>query len=63
MDRLGEEILDIANESIAELMRDADLDACKIEILRKAGMFDTSTIKALIIREWAGQLLESLPRV
>jgi hypothetical protein len=63
MDRLGEAILEVANESIGELMRDSGLDSCKVEVLRKAGIFDISIIKALIVREWAQALLNKLPTV
>lgn len=63
MDRLGDAILEVANESIGELMLDSGLDSCKIEVLRKAGIFDISTIRALMIREWARELLTKLPTV
>ena len=63
MDRLGDEILRVADESVGDLMRESDLDACKLEVLRKAGVFDIRQIKALVIRELARQLLDKLPKI
>jgi hypothetical protein len=63
IDRLGEEILHIANEALGDLMRESDLDACKVEVLRKAGIFDITRLKALVIRELADQLLDKMPRL
>ena len=33
---------------------DSDLDACKLEVLRKAGIFDVTRLKALVIRRARG---------
>ncbi len=63
IDRMGEQILDIANEAIGDLMLDSDLDACKLEVLRKAGIFDVTRLKALVIRELAEELLDKMPRL
>jgi hypothetical protein len=63
IDWMGEEILQIANDAIGDLMRDSDLDACKVAVLRKAGIFDITRLKALVIRELADQLLDKLPRL
>lgn len=63
IDRLGEEILHITNEALGDLMRESDLDACKVEVLRKAGIFDITRLKALVIRELADQLLDKMPRL
>ena len=60
---MGEEILHIANEAIGDLMRESDLDACKVEVLRKAGIFDITRLKALAIRELADELLDKMPRL
>jgi hypothetical protein len=60
---MGEQILDIANEAIGDLMLDSDLDACKLEVLRKAGIFDVTRLKALVIREFAEELLDKMPRL
>ncbi|NJD06133.1 MAG: hypothetical protein FIA97_06500 [Methylococcaceae bacterium] len=63
MDQLGDAILRFADESIGDLLRESDLDACKIEVLRKAGVLDVRQIRALIIREFARQLLDKLPTI
>jgi len=63
MERLGDEILRVADESVGDLMRESDLDACKLEVLRKAGVFDIKQLKALVIRELARQLLDKLPKI
>jgi hypothetical protein len=63
MDRLGDEILRTADEILGDLMADSDLDACKIEVLRKAGIFDVTRLKAIAIRELARELLAKLPTV
>ena len=63
IDRMGEQILDIAHEALADLMLDSDLDACKLEVLRKAGIFDVTRLKALVIRELAQELLDKMPRL
>jgi hypothetical protein len=63
IDRMGEQILEIANEALGELMLDSDLDACKLEVLRKAGIFDVTRLKALVIRELANELLDKMPRL
>ncbi len=63
VDRLGDEILRVADESVGDLMRESDLDACKLEVLRKAGVFDVKQLKALVIRELARQLLDKLPKI
>ena len=60
---LGNEIMNTSNEILGDLMRDSDLDACKMEVLRKAGIFDISRIKSLVIRELADELLAKLPTV
>ena len=44
-------------------MRESDLDACKVEVLRKAGIFDITRLKALVIRELANDLLDRMPRL
>lgn len=63
IDWMGEEILQIANDAVGDLMRESDLDACKLEVLRKAGIFDVTRLKALVIRELADQLLDKMPRL
>ena len=63
MDRLADEILRVADECVGDLMQESDLDACKLEVLRKAGVFDIRQIKALVIRELARQLLDKVPTI
>ena len=63
VERLADEILRVADESIGDLMRESDLDACKLEVLRKAGVFDVKQLKALVIREFARQLLDNMPTI
>jgi hypothetical protein len=59
----GREILRVADEILGDLMRESDLSACKLEVLRKAGIFDINRLKAVVIREFARELLEKMPTV
>ena len=51
----------IADETLGDVMRESDLDACKMDVLRKAGIFDINRLKSLVIRELARELLDKLP--
>ena len=60
---LGEWIIEETAESLAELMRQSDLDSCKVEVLRKAGILDLKLARAQIIEQFSDELLDKLPRI
>ena len=60
---LGEWIMQETSESLAELMRQSDLDSCKVEVLRKAGILDLNLARAEVIKQFADELVEKLPRI
>ena len=60
---LGEWLILRPPTSLAELMRESDLDSCKIEVLRKAGIFDLNLARSEVIKQFANELLAKLPRI
>ena len=60
---LGEWLIRETSESLAELMRQSDLDSCKVEVLRKAGILDLNLARAEVLKQFADDLVEKLPRI
>ena len=60
---LGHWLMDQTKEVLSELMRVSDLDACKVEVLRKAGVIDLSAARAEIVKQFADELVDRLPRI
>ena len=60
---LGAWIMQETDDSLTELMRQSDLDSCKVEVLRKAGILDLRLTRAQIVQQFADELLDKLPRI
>ena len=44
-------------------MRQSDLDSCKVEVLRKAGILDLNSARSEVIKQFADELVEKLPEI
>jgi hypothetical protein len=63
MEQVGQEILDKADEMIADALREWNLDSCRIKVLVDVGLLELTKIKAQAVRQMAGLLLDKLPKV
>lgn len=63
MGLFGIEFLRAADEIIEDLLRDADLDPCRVEVLRRTGHLDLSRHRAVVVRALVRDMLDKLAKV
>jgi hypothetical protein len=63
MEKIGKEILHVAEEEVGDVLQASGLEPCKINILTDAGMLDFRRLRTLFAREITKALLDKLPTV
>ena len=56
------EVLSKSDQIIDDVLRRGGLDACKIRVLRDAGIVDPAKSRAVVMREYARSILEKTPK-
>lgn len=63
IEKEANEMLSKSERIIDEVLKQGGLDACKIRVLRDAGIIDPAKFRALVMREFARLILQKTPKV
>jgi len=63
MRKVSKEIVERADEAVAEILRQPGMDACKVKVLQEAGIIDLDELRGRIIMQIAAGLLKLVPEV
>jgi hypothetical protein len=63
IEQAGPEIAAHADEVVADLLREFQIEPCKLKVLKEVGIIDIKAIKGKVIRKIVDLLLNQVPRV
>lgn len=63
MEKVADEIHQNADAEVSDLLLQSGLEPCKLKVLTDAGMLDVRKLKALIVRHFARDMLDRLPKI